>query len=56
MANEKEVPFIVLGEKVALGERKTIDFSIAKLYTSTKIDIPIIIDRAKKPSNYCEHQ
>ncbi|MAN59046.1 MAG: succinylglutamate desuccinylase [Flavobacteriaceae bacterium] len=49
MANEKEVPFIVLGEKVALGERKTIDFSIAKLYTSTKIDIPIIIDRAKKP-------
>ncbi len=39
----------ILGEKIGLGESKTIDFNIAKLYTSTKIEIPIIIERAKVP-------
>lgn len=39
----------ILGEKVGLGESKTIDFSIAKLYTSTKVEIPIIIERAATP-------
>ncbi|RMA65858.1 succinylglutamate desuccinylase/aspartoacylase family protein [Ulvibacter antarcticus] len=40
---------IILGEKIALGESRVINWSIAKLYTSTKIDIPIIIERAKEP-------
>lgn len=39
----------ILGEKIELGESKTIDFNIAKLYTSTKIEIPIIIERASVP-------
>jgi predicted deacylase len=39
----------ILDEKIAPGESKTIDFSIAKLYTSTRVDIPIIIERALKP-------
>jgi hypothetical protein len=40
---------IILGHTIALGESKTIDFNIAKLYTSTNIEIPIIIERAKIP-------
>src|SRR5699024_10149158 len=32
---------------IALGESKTIDFSIAKLYTTTPIEIPVIIQRSK---------
>ena len=40
---------IILGESIGLGEGKTIDFSIAKLYTSTKVDIPVIVERASIP-------
>ena len=40
---------IILGEKIALGQSKTINFSFAKLYTSTKVEIPVIIERAKTP-------
>lgn len=39
----------ILGENIALGESKTIHFNIAKLYTATNIEIPIIIERASKP-------
>jgi hypothetical protein len=39
----------ILGEEVPLGISKTINFNIAKLYTSTKVEIPIIIERSKKP-------
>ncbi len=39
----------ILGEKIELGESKTIDFNIAKLYTSTNIEIPIIIERSLIP-------
>jgi len=39
----------ILGEKIGLGESKTIDFNIAMLFTATKIEIPIIIERAKIP-------
>jgi len=39
----------ILGKEIKLGESKTIDFSIAKLYTSTKIEIPIIIERSEVP-------
>lgn len=39
----------ILGENIALGESKTIQFNIAKLYTATNIEIPIIIERATKP-------
>ncbi len=39
----------ILGEKIELGESRIIDFNLAKLFTSTKIEIPIIIERAKIP-------
>jgi len=40
---------ILLGEKIAPGESKTIHFSFAKLYSATNVEIPIIVERAKKP-------
>ena len=40
---------VILGEKIALGKSKTINFSFAKLYTSSKVEIPVIIQRAKTP-------
>lgn len=49
MTNKEERDIVILNEHVALGESKTIDFSIAKLYTSTKVEIPIIIERSKIP-------
>ncbi len=39
----------ILGEKIGLGESRTIDFNIANLYNATKMDIPIIIERAAIP-------
>lgn len=39
----------ILGEEIPLGSSRTINFNIAKLYTSTKVEIPIIIERSKKP-------
>ncbi len=39
----------ILGEHIAPGQSKTILFNIAKLYTATAVDIPVIIERAKKP-------
>ena len=49
MAKAQQNKLIILGHTIKLGESKTIDFSIAKLYTSTKIEIPIIIERALIP-------
>jgi len=40
---------IILEHVIKLGESKIIDFSIAKLYTSTNVEIPIIIERSKIP-------
>ena len=45
---EKEVLYI-LGEKVGLGESATLSFNVAKLHTQNTIDVPIIIERSKKP-------
>jgi hypothetical protein len=39
----------ILGQDIGLGESKTLNFNIAKLYTSTDIEIPVIIERAKIP-------
>ncbi|WP_347373467.1 succinylglutamate desuccinylase/aspartoacylase family protein [Aequorivita sp. Q41] len=49
MAKKEERDIIILNERIALGESKTIAFSIAKLYTSTNVEIPIIIERASIP-------
>jgi len=39
----------ILGEKVALGKSATVTFEVAKLHTRNTLDVPIIIERSKKP-------
>ncbi|MEW7280601.1 succinylglutamate desuccinylase/aspartoacylase family protein [Aquimarina sp. 2201CG1-2-11] len=39
----------ILGNEVLPGKSTIINFNIAKLYTSTKVEIPVIIERSKKP-------
>ncbi len=46
--SEKEV-LKILGVKVGLGESATVYFNVAKLHTQNKIDVPVIIERSKKP-------
>ena len=41
--------FIFLGENIAPGDSKTINMEIAKLHTTTKLKIPVIVERAIKP-------
>src|SRR5690554_7947857 len=49
MAKKEDRDIVILNERIALGESRRLDFSIAKLYTSTKVEIPIIIERSKIP-------
>ncbi|BAO75822.1 succinylglutamate desuccinylase/aspartoacylase family protein [Winogradskyella sp. PG-2] len=46
--SEKEVLHI-LGESVGLGESAKVSFNVAKLHTQNTIDVPVIIERSKKP-------
>lgn len=46
---ENKNTITILGEDVPLGASKEINFNIAKLHTGTKVEIPIIIERAKIP-------
>ncbi len=39
----------ILGKKIYPGKSATINFNMAKLYTTTAVDVPIIIERSKKP-------
>jgi predicted deacylase len=38
----------LLGQTIEPGESRTLEFSIAKLYSSTKVEIPVIIERAEE--------
>ncbi len=49
MAKKEERDIVILNERIALGESRRLDFSIAKLYTTTNVEIPIIIERSKIP-------
>lgn len=40
---------VILGERILPGESRIINFSFARLYTTTDIGIPIIIERAQLP-------
>ncbi|PHQ29711.1 succinylglutamate desuccinylase/aspartoacylase family protein [Leeuwenhoekiella nanhaiensis] len=46
--DEKNVLHI-LGEKIPPGAKRTLNFNLAKLYTTTSVEVPIIIQRSKKP-------
>jgi predicted deacylase len=39
----------ILGTEIALGKSAIVNFEVAKLHTRTKIEVPIIIERAKDP-------
>ncbi|WP_136482046.1 succinylglutamate desuccinylase/aspartoacylase family protein [Cognatitamlana onchidii] len=39
----------ILGESIYPGERKEVNFDVANLHTSTPVNIPVIIERSKKP-------
>lgn len=39
----------ILGDKIPPGGKRTINFNLAKLYTTTSVEVPIIIQRSKKP-------
>lgn len=49
MTEYENEDLILLNTKISPGESKTLNFSIAKLYTSTKIEIPVIVERAAVP-------
>lgn len=39
----------ILDEQVKPGKSATINFNMAKLYTTTSVEVPVIIERSKKP-------
>ena len=43
---KKTNPITILGETIYAGESKTIDMEIARLHTTTKLKIPVIIERS----------
>ena len=49
MTSPKSDILHILGEEIALGERREINFNVAKLHTRTQVDVPVIIERSKKP-------
>lgn len=48
MAKEKDI-LKILGVEVAPGKSATVTFEVAKLHTRNTLDVPIIIERSKKP-------
>lgn len=40
--------FVILGKEIAPGSRAVLDLEVAKLHTRTRINVPVIIERAKQ--------
>lgn len=49
MAAVKNNILTILGEQIKLGESKEIKFDVANLHTSSSVNVPIIVERSKKP-------
>jgi predicted deacylase len=49
MAKKDKHDIVILKERIGLGESRRIDFGIAKLYTATPVEIPVIIERSIHP-------
>ena len=47
MIKNNSAPIIIFGESIIPGESKTINVEIARLHTTTKLNIPVIIRRSK---------
>ncbi|RLD29854.1 MAG: succinylglutamate desuccinylase [Bacteroidetes bacterium] len=48
MTSQKTDILHILGEDILLGERREINFNVAKLHTRTTLEVPVIIERSKK--------
>ncbi|MBT8260182.1 MAG: succinylglutamate desuccinylase/aspartoacylase family protein [Flavobacteriaceae bacterium] len=48
MTSPKSDILHILGEEIALGERREINFNVAKLHTTTQVNVPVLIERSKK--------
>lgn len=49
MTSEYKDIITVLGHEIPLGASKEINFNIAKLHTATRIEVPVIVERSKRP-------
>ena len=49
MTSPKSDILHILGNEIKLGERREINFNLAKLHTRTTVEVPVIIERSKKP-------
>jgi len=49
MTTESNNVLHILGTAIAPGKSATVNFEVAKLYTRNTLDVPIIIERSKKP-------
>lgn len=47
MIKTNTTPIVIFGESIVPGESKTINVEIARLHTTTKLNIPVIIRRSK---------
>ncbi len=46
---DKDNVLTLLGKQILPGESKTINFNVAKLYTTASVEVPIIVERSKEP-------
>ncbi len=49
MTSPKSDILNILGEAIPLGKSREINFNVAKLHTTTSIEVPVLIERSKKP-------
>ena len=49
MTSPKSHILHILGESIQLGESRKINFNVAKLHTTTSVEVPVLIERSKKP-------
>lgn len=49
MFENKNNTLHILGEQIEAGESKEVNFDVANLHTSSPVNVPVIIERSKKP-------
>ncbi len=49
MTFQQKDSITILGKDIKLGERYEANFSVAKLHTSSSIDVPVIVERSNNP-------
>ena len=49
MTTTQKDTITILGNDIKIGERFEANFDVANLHTSTSVDVPVIVERSKKP-------